>query len=100
MTVERRLNCETGEITEIPFTPVPRGVPQAVTPLQIRKALRAVGRATAMKNFIDAQTEDLREAWEYADEIKRLDPIVAAAAAQFGFTQAQVDALFRDAAAL
>lgn len=73
-------------------------VPDRVTALQARKALRAIGLHNTVNQFINQQSEDIQEAWEYATEISYNDPILNAMIAELGWTQAQKDALFISAA--
>lgn len=78
----------------------PRPVPSAVTPLQLRRALRAAGLHAQIADVLAALGEEAQEAWEYAVTITRNDPMIAAAAASLELTSDQVDDLFRAAAAL
>lgn len=73
--------------------------PQSISPLQARRALRAAGLLAAVSAFVGEQPEEVQEAWEYCVEVRRDDPIIAAAAASLGLTDAQVDELFRAGAA-
>ena len=79
-----------------PLPPPP--VPQTVTPLQARRALRAAGLAPVVEAALAQADEETREAWEYAVEVRRDDLLLAAVAAQIGLSDADLDALFRDAA--
>ena len=78
--------------------PEPPPVPQSVTPLQARRALRGAGLMPAVEAALAQADDDARDAWEYAIEVRRDDPLLAAMAAQIGLTDADLDALFRDAA--
>jgi hypothetical protein len=73
-------------------------VPQSVTPLQARKALRQAGLYDAVMAWISQQSDEVQETWEYALEIRRDNPIIAAAAAELELTEQQVDDLFIAAA--
>lgn len=75
-------------------------VPQIVTPLQARRALRQTGRLAAITESLESAGEETREAWEYATEIRRDDPILAGMAASLGMTGEQIDDLFRLAVTL
>lgn len=83
----------------------PPVVPQIVTPLQMRKAIRQAGLKPLVDGFI-AQIEGTDEgdaaieAWEYAVEIVRADPFIAMAVAGMEWTDEQADALFILAASL
>jgi hypothetical protein len=51
-------------------------------------------------NYVATLTEEDREAWEYATEVRRSSPFVAAAGAALGKTEADLDDLFRLAASM
>ena len=81
----------------VPFEqpPVTPAVPRSVTPLQARKALRAAGLIDAVDAYLATQPAEIREAWEYAVEVRRDDQsVVAMTAAALGMTSAQMDQLF------
>lgn len=73
-------------------------VPRSVTPLQARKALRQAGLYDTVMAWISQQSDEVQETWEYALEIRRDNPIIAAAADDLELTDEQVDALFIAAA--
>ena len=81
-----------------PIPPVP--VPEAITPLQARRALRAADLLDAVNAWIAIQPDDAQEAWEYCVEVRRDSPLIAGAQAGLGLTDEQVDDLFRQGAAL
>jgi hypothetical protein len=81
-----------------PTTPAP--VPEAVTPVQFRRALRQAGLYDAVTAYVATQDADTQDAWEYAVSIPRSDALVALAAAGLGRTDEEVDDLFRFAATL
>jgi hypothetical protein len=95
---------EIGDIYDgenfIPAPPQPAPVPTSVTPLQMRKALRAAGLKPAMDAMLATLPEEVVEEWEYALAIERQNPLLQGAAAQLGMTSAQVDDLFRLAATM
>lgn len=72
----------------------------SVSPLQIRRALRQAGLFEAVSAFVASADDDVRDAWEYAVQIDRTDPLIVGAAEALGVTDAQVDDLFRLAATL
>jgi hypothetical protein len=74
-------------------------VPSAVTPLQARRALRAAGYLAQVEAAIATADDDTQDAWRYAQLIERAHPFLTAIAAQLGLTEAQMDDLFRAAAA-
>lgn len=87
-----------GKFSPPVYTPT---VPNSVTPLQMRKALRAVGLKTAVEAYINAMAdEEALEEWEYALAVERNNPMLNAAALQLGMTGKQVDDLFLLAASM
>jgi len=80
--------------------PIPPTVPEFVTPLQARKALRQANLYDTVMAWIGQQSDEVQETWEYALEIRRDNPIIADAAVALGLTEQQVDALFILAATL
>lgn len=79
--------------------PDPPPVP-SVTPWQARKALNATGLREPVEAWIATQTQEVRDGWEYATEVRRDHPMIAAAIAQEVLTDGQVDQLFALAAGL
>lgn len=80
--------------------PAPVVVPSEVTPLQARRALRAVGLLAVVETALASAGLEAQEAWEYAVTIPRDEPILNGIAAQLGMTSAQLDAIFILAASL
>jgi hypothetical protein len=77
------------------FTPIPSPpppIPQQVTPLQIRHALRQLGLLDQVNAYVSTQSGDVQDAWQFAVAISRNDPMVVAAATALGV---DADALFR-----
>jgi hypothetical protein len=72
----------------------------AVSPLQMRRALRVEDLMDAVTAYVAAQDADTQDAWEYAVEIRRDDALIAAAGAAMGKTDSEIDDLFRLAATL
>jgi len=70
----------------------------SVSPLQMRRALRAENLLDAITAYVAAQDADTQDAWEYAVEIRRDDALIAAAADALAKSDAEVDDLFRLAA--
>lgn len=90
-----------GEAFTDPTPPPPPYIPQSVTPLQARRALRAAGLLSTVNAWVASQPdEDIKDAWEYASVIERSGPLTLGAAAALGLTDAQLDALFIAAAQL
>jgi hypothetical protein len=107
----RILNCQTGEVTEVPFTAeeelassVPAPPPTVVTMRQARLALFNSGMLPAVEAAIAAMEGapgDLaRIDWEYAATVNRNDPLVVGLSAALAIDDAQLDALFTAASAL
>jgi len=88
----------TGSGWEPPVVVVP--VPETITPLQARRALRAADLLDAVNAWIATQPDDAQEAWEYCVEVRRDDALIAGAQEGLGLTSEQVDDLFRQGAAL
>jgi hypothetical protein len=80
-----------------PPAPAVEPVPQSITPLQARKGLRASGLKPMVDAYISTLPEEDQEEWEYALEIRRDSPIIAASAALLPtpLTEEEVDELFR-----
>ena len=76
----------------------PAPVPRAVTPLQMRKALRQLGMMPTVQAFVVTQPEEVIEAWEYATQIERNNELIAMACEGLGLNDEQADDLFRLAA--
>jgi hypothetical protein len=81
-----------------PETPAPPTIPTVVTPRQARLALLAAGKLTEVEAVIAAADPAIKITWEYALEIRRDDPLIAAMAGGIGLTEAELDALFVAAA--
>jgi len=83
-----------------PPVPPPAPVPDSVSPLQARRALRNVGLLETVNDIVAAADDDTRDAWEYTIEVRRDSPILAELSTQLGMTSEQIDDLFRVAATL
>lgn len=83
---------------DIPAEPVP----ESVTPWQMRKALNASGKRSAVDSLLSNQQtpRDVIDGWEVASEWRRTDPVLLAMAAQLGMTDGEIDDLFRLAVSL
>jgi hypothetical protein len=84
-----------GQFLPPPAPPV--SVPPAITPLQARRVLLAVGLLDDVETMIAQAPREARLAWEYAVEIYRNDPTLAMLATSLGLTSDQIDDLFRSA---
>jgi hypothetical protein len=76
------------------------GVPQAVTARQARLALNAAGLITDVEAALSAMPKSAQIEWQYAHEIRRDSPLIAAVASMLGLDDAAIDALFAQAATL
>lgn len=74
--------------------------PTDVSPLQMRRALRATGLKDGIVAFVATQDDETREAWEYATVIQFDNPLIALAAAAMDKNESDVEELFRLAATL
>ena len=83
-----------------PVTPAPPAVPGSVSPRQARLALLNAGKLDAVEAAVAAGPQSTRIAWEYGLEISRGDQLVVELAAALNLSDAEVDDLFRAAAAL
>lgn len=70
------------------------------TPRQARLALAQAGLLTAVEAWIATAPEATQIEWQYANEIRRDWPPIAAAATALGLNEAQLDDLFSLAATL
>lgn len=70
----------------------------SVGPLTLAERLQAAGQFDAVNAWANAQGGMVTYAWNRATEFQRLHPMVLAAQQQFGWTDEQVDELFRLAA--
>jgi hypothetical protein len=75
-------------------------VPNSVTPLQMRKALRAASLKPAVDTYVATLDEEAQEAWEFCVEVNQSDPFIVSAASALGLTNKQRDDLFVLAASL
>lgn len=82
------------------YVPVVVPVPEVVTMRQARLALLGAGLLaqvnTAVANMPGAEGDAARIEWEYAQEVRRDSPLVAALSVAFGWTAAQLDDLFTE----
>ena len=90
--------------TDIVPAQEPIVVPVAVTMRQARLALLQAGKLSAVNAAIASmsgiQGEAARIEWEFSNEVKRSQPLVAALAPVLGMTSEQLDQLFITAAGL
>ena len=64
-------------------------------PLQLRRALRAMGEMETINNYMNnLASDEVKEAWDYATVIPRLDPLVVGLQEILEKTDEEVDQLF------
>jgi hypothetical protein len=76
------------------------GIPQTVSPRQMKLALLGAGMLDAVEAFVANAPRAVQITWEYATEWNRGDAILNRMAQAFGLTEEQVDGLFVTAAGL
>lgn len=64
------------------------------TPWQIRKALNATRLRDAVEAAVAAGSQDMKDGWEFATEIRRDDPLVITMGEVLGKTSKELDDLF------
>lgn len=86
------------------YVPVVDPVPEVVTMRQARLALLGVGMLAqvnaAVASMPGAEGDAARIEWEFSSTVERHRPLVLSLIAALGLTDAQLDDLFRQAAAL
>ena len=86
------------------YVPVVVAVPEVVTMRQARLALLGAGLLdqvnTAVANMPGAEGDAARIEWEYAQEVRRDSPLVAALSEILGLTDEALDNLYRTAVGL
>lgn len=90
---------------ELPtYIPPPSKVPQAVTMRQARLALLGAGLLQSVADTVAAmpgiEGDAARIEWEYAQEVRRDSTLIASLANAMQMTDAQLDMLFTEGAAL
>lgn len=84
----------------IPPVPTPDVPPEPLptvltcSPWQIRKALNATGLRGAVEAAVATADQTTKDAWEFAQEFRRDNPLIAAVASALGKTEAEIDDLF------
>lgn len=80
--------------------PVAIIIPTSLTPRQIRLVLNASGLREQVEAAVAMASQDIKDMWGFSLEYKRDDPVLAAMVVQIGITEAQLDVLFTQGAAL
>lgn len=73
-------------VKALPTSPI-----QSVTPLQMRRALRRLGLIDAVNAYVQSQSVDVQDSWQYCIGFPRNDPMIAAAGQALNV---DLDALF------
>lgn len=88
----------------VPVVPAVAAVPESVTMRQARLALLGAGLLAqvnaAVANIPGAEGDAVRIEWEFSSTVERNRPLALSLIAALGLTDAQLDDLFRQAAAL
>ena len=74
-------------------------IPQSITPRQARLILLQMNLLDEVDAIL-ATNREWQISWEYANEIQRDSPLIAALAAQLGLTGEQIDNMFIEGAKL
>ncbi len=96
------MTLEEGVITaQATFEPIPPPpVPAKVSRMQAKLALNAAGLLDDVEAYMATAAEETRIYWAEVSELHRDHPILVAAVGALGLSEAQVDDLFRAAAAI
>lgn len=73
-------------------------IPQTVSPRQARLALLAAGLLDQVEAAVNAAGGATKVSWDFATQINREDPLIAAIGAAIPLTSDQIDTLFKYAA--
>jgi hypothetical protein len=92
------LNAALAQVGDGASTRIP--VPESVTPLQARKALRSAGLLPQVQEAIAAAGEEAQEEWDFALEVRRDHALLNSIAADLGLDSEGIDDLFRAAVLL
>lgn len=87
-----------GELTIAPYMPPPVLPVTQVSMRQARLALLAADLLDDVEVMMSEADRAVRIEWEYATVVDRNSPLVVAIGGSLGLTDAQIDALFADAA--
>jgi hypothetical protein len=107
--VDALIEVESGSVaigdvwngTSFSRSPPPEDPPlTSVSPRQIRLALNALNLRETVDAYVAAAGQDTKDSWEYATQIDRDNPLIAACAAALGKSEEEIDALFELAASL
>ena len=93
--IEEVIECESLDAAKPQFQKDRESAPQVISPWQARKAFRAMGVFDQVQSEVAAAPEEIREAVEYATEIRRTDATLLAFVRSKGWSEQQVDDFFR-----
>jgi hypothetical protein len=85
------------EVSAALATPV---IPQKITLLQGRLALRQAGLIDQANTAVQASTPDVQDMWEYSATLDRQNPTLIKLAQQLNLSDPEIDQLFIAAASL
>lgn len=88
---QHRADYDAWANAQVASTPVP----QSVTPWQMRRALNQLGLRAMVEEAVAKGDQDVKDGWEFALEIKRDNPLLAAMAGSLRMEQGDLDNLFR-----
>lgn len=94
------IDCSTGEAVIEEAQALPVTVPASVTPRRARLVLASAGLLDDVEAAIDGMDQAARIEWDYALEIRRDSPLVAALAPILGLDDETIDAMFIEAASV
>lgn len=83
----------TVEAGIVPQPPAPKPI-IVVSPWQIRKALNTTGLRDAVESAVSAGDATVKDAWQYATEFRRDNPLVNQLGTSLGKTESDLDNLF------
>lgn len=98
MAIEHTYDCATGQAVTREYTPGPAPVPQSVTRAQAKLALNAAGLLSSADGAIANAGTEAQIYWADASVFERSHPLIASIGGALGLSEAQIDALFQDAA--
>lgn len=87
-----------GELTIAPYVPPPAPPVTQVTMRQARLALLAADLLDDVDAMVLQADREVKIEWEYATVVDRASPLVASISSSLGLSNAEIDALFVNAA--
>lgn len=87
-------------IRKVDPSTLPEPVPQSVSPRQARLALDAIGKLEEVEAAVAQADRSVRIAWEFSLEVRRDQLELVSIASELGFTDKDIDELFKAASKL